>query len=182
MIAEYFPSILSFTDIFEQNEWHNETTYEHIRNVFINLNNFLVANPNINIDHEVLYYMALYHDIGKSSTIKMNSNITSFPGHEIVSSDTLPREELTFVLGEKRFAFLRNIIKKHGDIHKILDNKSDHLELLQKYKNQNKNIFLENLIFTLCDIKDSHLVKTNKEEYSSRINILENCINREIFQ
>lgn len=183
MIDILFPDILFLKTIFEINGWHNETTYEHTRNVFVNLNHFFDNSPHINVDQEILYYLAIYHDFGKSSTIIRNSdNTTSFPGHEKTSLSALPQEELIRRLGEKRYVSLRELVEKHSDIHKILDDKENYQNELKEYKRENKSIFLENLIFTLCDIKNSHLTNTNKEEYDLRVSILERCIAEEVSQ
>lgn len=54
------------------------------------------------------------------------------------------------------------------------------MELLQNYKDKFRNIFLENMILVLCDIKNGHLINTNKEDYDFRVDVLEKFISQNI--
>jgi len=181
MVVSSFPEILPLKDLFEKNEWHNETTYDHVRNVFINMNKFFTDNFDINLDKDILYYAAIYHDIGKLETIRISPDeATSFPNHESISAEKLPEQKIISVLGEERFNLLKTLIAKHADIHKILDNKKEYITLLGEYKRDFRNLFLENIILTLCDIKNSHLVETDEQEYNFRAGVLEEFINKEI--
>ena len=54
------------------------------------------------------------------------------------------------------------------------------IELLESYRNKFKNLFLENMILALCDIKNGHLINTDKKEYDFRVGALEKFIGQNI--
>jgi CRISPR/Cas system-associated endonuclease Cas3-HD len=173
------PEFYELKNVFENNSWHHETTFEHVLDV-LNKYEKLISNTQFdyldvkldnNLKTNLLKVAILLHDISKNDTLQTaDDSTTSFPGHEkdgaIKTKDILQRFNLT----ENEIDFITSIIKNHGRPHEILGDRENYIQLFNDLKNEIPNIYRETLLLAMADTMGSKLKQNNEENYNFRIN------------
>ena len=174
------PEFYELKNVFENNSWHHETTFEHILDVLSEyeklINNTKFDYLNVNLDNNskinLLKVAILLHDISKNNTLQKTAddNTTSFPGHEkdgaIKAKNILQRFDFT----ENEIDFITSIIKNHGRPHEILGNRENYIQLFNDLKNEIPSIYKETLVLAMVDTIGSKLKQNDEEDYNFRIN------------
>lgn len=169
MIEAYFPEILALKDLNEKNICHDETVYEHTFQVFENTRNLLNPLNNSSANEKILFFLALYHDIGKLRCLKVNPDgSTSSAGHEIMSSFILP-ETVRSTFDAETYAFLVQLIISHAELQILLDDREHFQRSADVYRMNDPEKFKHLVLFNIADIENSHLKISKPEEYAFRM-------------
>lgn len=183
------PEIYELKETVENNPWHNDDiVFDHVMAVMDSLESIRLGSKasfylNQHIDEhtrkEILFLAALYHDIAKKETIVKEEDSTSCLQHELAGSKKVLPLLDKFGLSDNEKGAVSKIIKYHGELHKILDPKNDNIfQLLEIFKKNLHDIFLELVLLGMADTMASHLRQNNLQEFGFRMNfyrkILEN--------
>ena len=107
-----------------------------------------------------LYYVALFHDLGKHQT-KRNSvaNGWEFHGHELASAKMLKTLYKRFNLDPSTYQFVYNIVLHHGETRNVFGEKSTdsairrlYKNLIDKFEGDPKEIVKAFALFSKCDL------------------------------
>jgi len=83
-----------------------------------------------------LYYVALFHDLGKYKTKRYITNSGwAFHGHETVSARMVKPLYDRFKLDPSTFQFVYNIVRYHGETRNVFGEKSTDSAIRRLYKN-----------------------------------------------
>lgn len=173
------PEFYDLKNVFENNLWHHETTFEHTLSVLSHYNAFLddycpdYLNDKLekNSKKELLKIAILLHDISKKETIVTNEEgKTSFPGHDIKGGIKARGILDRFNITDKEKEYIVSIITNHDKPHVILDSRKNCSQKLKELENDMKDIYKETLILALVDTMGSKLKENDEEEYNFRIN------------
>jgi len=177
-IKNELPEFYDLKDVFENNSWHHETTFEHVLSVLEKYNNFL-DNHNLNyLDEKVennskkdlLKIAILLHDMSKKETIVQNDDgTTSFPKHEAKGGMKIKNILDRFNIADKEKEYIISIVSNHGQPHNILSDRENCEQKLKDLENEIKDFYRETLILVMCDTMGSKLKENNEEEYSFRV-------------
>jgi len=180
------PELYELKNIFENNSWRHETTFEHTISALSEYEkitsarqiDWLDAKINNNSKKSLLRIAILLHDISKNDTmLTADDKTNSFPNHEekgaIEAKNILER----FKLGEDEKNFIISIIKNHGHPHEILRNREECDQALDDLKIKIPNIYNETILLAMVDIMVSKLKKlNNREAYDFRISKCKNIL------
>jgi len=140
VLRSYLPEIYSLMKYREVNMWHHgETTFEHVKNVLVNIESLLSFNfiKEIELKDRILHYMesptdekSLYsrkeifllgtilHDIGKKDTyIKKDDNTTGFPNHEKVGKKSAKEILKRLKLVQSDIKLILDLIEFHASFN-----------------------------------------------------------------
>jgi hypothetical protein len=87
-----------------------------------------------------LYYVALFHDLGKYKTKRYTTGGWVFHGHETVSARMLKPIYDRFKLDPSTFQFVYNIVRYHGETRNVFGENSTDSAIRRLYKNLIFNI------------------------------------------
>jgi len=176
------PEFISLEEYIENNIVHKQSSvFDHTKKVFLNTQNILEAkNIPLSERQEFRLRLAVFlHDFGKKNTLKINGNTTSCKGHEISSVEDIIGGKFLdrFTLEEEDKKWVLSFIEKHSEMHCLFDYEDKLLnKKFKSYKKHNVDSYLENLIFSISDIKDTYFKENNNTEYNRRINFLDKKI------
>lgn len=181
------PEFYDLKNIFENNLWHHETTFEHVLSVFnkynIFLDNYRVDYLNNKVEKnskkELLKIAILLHDISKKETIKSSENgETSFPNHEVEGGIKAKSILNRFDITNREKKYIISIISNHGKPHIILDDREncDCDQKLKELEDDIKDVYKETLILAMVDTMGSKLEKNDEKEYNFRIDKYKNVL------
>lgn len=184
-LEEVVPELYELEEIIENNRSHNnDPVFNHTIAVLIELEklfervnkrikNYLAQKVSSHLRKELLFFAAVYHDIGKKGTLKKEGNIIQFPGHEEMSAEKIQKIMPRFDLSKNEKEIVIQTIRNHDFFHNMLDHPEDDLDKkIKEFKEKNPNIFLEILLLTIADISGGHLRENNPEEFNFRIDFL----------
>lgn len=189
-LEKIIPELYELEKVFENNRSHNnDSVFSHTISVLIELEklfdrvnkgikDYLEQKVDFHSRKELLFFAAVFHDIGKKETLEREKDITKCPGHEKISSkklqDIIPR----FLLSDKERGMIIQIISNHGFLHNLLDNPGDNLNKKAKeFQEKCHNIFLEFVLLTIADVLGGQLKENNPKEFDFRIDFLEKILN-----
>lgn len=178
-LIDDLPEFYELRNVFENNQWHHETTFEHVLMVLSEYEKFILENQidflNEKIDNhaksDLLKVAILFHDISKKDTIQIaQDKTTSFPGHE--EQGLLKAKEIlkNFNLTENEINYITSVIGNHGRPHKILGNRITCDQELNDLKNDISEVYNETMMLAMLDTIGSKLKQNNEEEFNFRIN------------
>lgn len=173
------PEFYELKNIFENNPWHHETTFEHVLMVlreyekFTQEYSFDYLNKKINSHSkkELIKVAILLHDISKKETIIIADNkTTSFPNHEEEGGVKAKKLLDNFDISQEEKEFIVSVISNHGKPHVILRDRNNCASNLNKLKKEINEIYRETLILAMVDTIGSKLKQNNEGNYNFRIN------------
>lgn len=171
------PELLTLKNVIENNTAHDESVYDHTRNVLNIAELLCTAHKTLLSENKKFIFLLsiMLHDYGKKDTIVMSGDMTTCNEHESVSEDIVKKNKILkrFKLSEKDELWILKFIRNHALVHKTLD--GDDLffkKSINKLKSEYPDMFVENLIFGIADIKNSCFAEHNKREYDRRIKLL----------
>lgn len=179
------PEFYELKNIFENNPWHHETTFEHTLLVLEEYEKIIKSNKILCLDVKVdnnskkdlLRLAILLHDISKKDTLIINDDrTTSFPKHEYKGSLEAKNILQRFDLTENEIIFIVSIIKNHGKPHEILRNRETCEQQLNDLKIKITDIYNETMLLAMTDTMGSKLKQNNEENYNLRINKYKNIL------
>lgn len=181
-LVDLLPELSTMKKTYEQNAWHNETTFEHVTKIMEKLEEWIYNIPldikkyfdekiENNSKLDLLKIIILLHDIGKTKTqINNNDGTTSFPDHEKSSFQLAPALLTKFNITIKECEYILPLIRDHYLPHQAF---KDSLEETDKnfisLKNSFPNIFLELVVFGMLDTQGSKLSEKNPGEFKTRM-------------
>lgn len=172
------PEFYELKNVFENNLWHHETTFEHVLLVldeyekFTSNHQIIFLNEKVgnHLKFDLLKIAILLHDISKIDTLQIaEDKTTSFPGHEEHGSTKALNILGRFVLAESEINFITAVIGGHGKPHKILGSREDCDQMLDDLKTEIADVYNETLLLAMIDTMGSKLKHNNEEEYNFRI-------------
>jgi putative nucleotidyltransferase with HDIG domain len=176
------PEIYMLKRIIENNSWHNnEPVFDHTINVISELgmiirngNNRIKKYLNQTIDENtqggLLYFGALYHDIGKKNTMVKRPEYTFCVKHEEEGAVIAKQMLKKFFLSDLEQRIILDIIKHHSELHEIVYPKNQKLEeQYDKFISKHIDIFVELNLLAMADTSVSYLKHTDPEEYKFRV-------------
>lgn len=179
------PELYELKNIFENNLWHHETTFEHTLLVLDKYEQIITSNKvaflDVKVDNnskkDLLRVAILMHDIAKKDTLLIAPDkTTSFPSHEekgaLETKNILQRFNLT----ENEISFIISIIKNHGKPHEILRDRENCDQHLNYLKIKISDIYNETMILAMADTMGSELKKNDEENYNFRISKYKNVL------
>lgn len=174
------PEIEQLENCVENNVVHKEEdVLSHTRQVFKNACDILkTGNIHLNKRREKIFLLAIFlHDYGKKYAMKMSSDGgTIAKNHEIASVKYIIKERFLdrFDLTKTEKKWILNFIKHHAAVHSILDIRDDFKlnNYLNKFMKTNKDSYIENIIFSIADMKDTYFKVSNNNEYERRMSFL----------
>ena len=180
---DYFTNLIPEMNLLkeckENNFVHREgSVYEHTKIVFGNTLESISSNKiKMDLCDKKKFLTAVFlHDIGKLHTIKTDdSHNTTCHDHEKESVDYIIKLNLLDRLGLSSVdkEWVLRFIEKHSKMSALFDYSDKELEsLFIIYSKNNKDTYLEELIFQHADLKDSYFKEYNNKEYSRRLNYL----------
>lgn len=183
-LRKELPDFYELKKIIENNHWHkNESTFAHTITVLKALKRFLNNNKNkklrsyLNkkIDNyqrkDLLFLATILHDFGKKETIEKEGKISSFPKYEIISVKKAKKVLKNFILSAREKNIILGIIKKHSDLHSIVEVENQKLDnQFQKINKLSDDFIIELIIMVMADTADSYLKETNFQKYKFRMN------------
>lgn len=172
------PEFYGLNDVFENNQWHHETTFEHVLLVLDEYENILRNNELDYLDEkldnnpkaDLLRVAILFHDIAKKETVQIAADkTTSFPNHE--EKGALKARELLqrFDISENGIDFIVSLIKNHGKPHAIFGDREQFDKFLEGLRTEISATFKETMLLSMVDTLGSKLRKNNEEEFDFRI-------------
>jgi UTP:GlnB (protein PII) uridylyltransferase len=183
------PEFFDLKNFVENNEWHsNVSVFNHSLAVLEELEKLLESANNSLIHYldkkigshtrkELLFLVALFHDIAKSSTLVKNGIATSCPKHEAVGSEKIMPILERFDLSEQEKAMVADIIKHHGELHDILNSKNNKIgNQFHDFKSQRHDIFAELILLAMADTLGSQLKENNPDSFKFRIDFYKHAI------
>ncbi|NBO22532.1 HD domain-containing protein [bacterium] len=107
-----------------------------------------------------LYYVALFHDLGKYKTKTYSSvNGWQFHGHEAASANMLKSLYKKFGLDNSTYQFVYNIVLHHGETRNVFGEKSTDSAIRRLYRNLSQNVDCDPkemieafVLFSKCDL------------------------------
>lgn len=170
--------------VIENNSWHNnESTFTHTLAVLTELEKFFRNNKNTKIKNylnkkvdnysrkDLLFLATVLHDFGKKETIIKNGKISFFPKHEDVSVFKAKKVLKKFALSKREKNIICGTIRKHSDLHDIIDDDNKNLKKqFAKLMKQSKDFSIELVIMVMADTVASYLKKTMPRKYNFKIN------------
>lgn len=187
---EYFlkkiPEMRDLEKYVENNNVHkNENVLEHTKKVFTNVLQIII-DYDFRLSPEQKFRMLLavfLHDYGKKDALhKENDGTTSCKNHEYMSVQNIEKESLLsrFDIKNEDKIWILDFIKNHAEMHNMfVDDNDITMKNHDKFKNDH-NDHLENLIFSIADIKETYFKTFNKKEYDRRMNILNEKLQHKI--
>lgn len=178
-LLDELPEFYELRNVFENNQWHHETTFEHVLMVLSEYEKFILEHQvgflNEKIDNysksDLLKIAILLHDISKKDTIQIvQDKTTSFPGHEEQGSSKAVKMLKNFDLTENEIDFITSVIGSHGRPHKILGDQIACDQALDDLKKDIPEVYNETMLLAMVDTMGSKLKQNNEEEYNFRIN------------
>lgn len=185
-LRKKLPEVYELQNVFENNPWHYETTFEHTLKAMEKYQeilskysfDFLEDTVNKYKKRDLFRIVLLLHDIAKKETIVIENNRqTSFPNHEIkggLKSKTILEK---FKLGQKEKTYICLIISNHKYPHNILGDRENCDARLNALSLDLKDIYKELLLFGMVDTMGSKLKSKNEEEYKFRIDKYKKLLN-----
>lgn len=173
------PEFYELKNIFENNQWHHETTFEHTLMVLEEYEKFIKKYQISDLEEKIGNYSKkkliqiaiLLHDISKKETIEISEDKkTSFPGHEKEGGLKAKNILDNFNISQEEKNFILSIISNHGKPHIILGDRENCNNKLNELKNEISNIYQDTLILAMVDTMGSKLKQNDKDEYNFRIN------------
>tara|TARA_Y100000310_G_C20465746_1_gene707570 strand:+ start:256 stop:933 length:678 start_codon:yes stop_codon:yes gene_type:complete len=188
-LKEDLPEFYELKKVVEKSAWHQQwSVMEHTLAVMghleklmdgaaENFSKYLNEMVEKHTRRELLWALALLHDIGKKETIKEVGEMITCPGHEdrgaLKAQVLLPKFDLT----EAEQAIVVELIKHHGDLHKIVAPENTEREAqMAELKKAAPHLFWMLLVFCQADTEGSQLQKTKPEEYHKRIDFYKNAV------
>lgn len=178
------PEFYELKKVIENNSWHNnESTFTHTLAVLMELEKFFRNNKNTKINNylnkkadnysrkDLLFLATVLHDFGKKETIIKNGKISSFPKHENVSVLKANKVLKKFALSKREKDIVCGTIRKHSDLHDIVDDDNKNLrKQFAKVIKSSKSFSIELIIMVMMDTVASYLKKTMPKKYNFKIN------------
>ena len=187
---KFIPELYELGEIIENNLWHNnDNVLTHTISVLVELEQlFKGLNERIRVyldkkintysRKELLFLVALFHDIGKKETYKKENDTTKCPGHEEAGALKLKTILARFDLSEHEKKFIIEIVRNHGIIHEILNYPEENPEKkTEEFKEKNLDVFLEIILLAIADMLASQLKDNNPEDFKFRMDFLNKIIN-----
>lgn len=184
-LEEIIPELYELRDIIENNRSHiNDSVFNHTISILTELeklfgrinkeiNNYLIQKVDYHTRKELLFFAAVFHDIGKKETLQKDGSITKCPGHEIMSARKFKQIMPKFVLSDDEKEIIVQIIANHGFFHDALDCPEENLDKkVTEFQKANPNIFLEVVLLTIADIFSGQLKENNPEGFNFKIDFL----------
>ncbi len=178
-LMDDLPEFYELRNVFENNLWHHETTFEHVLLVLNEYENYILKNQvdflNEKIDNhlksDLLKVAILLHDISKGDTIQIaQDKTTSFPGHEERGSLKAKKILKRFDLTKNEIDYIVSVIGSHMKPHEILGNRITCNQALDDLKKNIPKTYYETMFLAMMDTMGSKLKENDKEEYNFRIN------------
>jgi UTP:GlnB (protein PII) uridylyltransferase len=188
-LEKEIPEFYELKNVVENNAWHeNDSVFDHTLSVVGSLLTVIqdsgekvisVLNQKVdrNTRHDLLFLATLFHDIGKKETIIKNNGITSCPDHESKGAEKTKPILERFDLSQKEKNWIFTLIKHHGEINFVLNEKDG--TLAQRYaavQNDFSDIALELILFSIADVQGSQVNKKNPAEGEYRVNFLKTVL------
>ena len=173
------PEFYELKNVFENNLWHYETTFDHTLMVLEEYEKFVQNNKIGYLDEKIGHYSKrelfqiaiLLHDISKKETIVIaEDQTTSFPNHEEEGGKKAKNILDNFDISQAEKKFIVSVISNHGKPHIILGDRDNCDSKLNELKNEISEIYRETLILAMVDTMGSKLKQNDQEEYNFRIN------------
>lgn len=177
-LIEKIPQFIALKANYEKNPWHDETTYEHTMSILTEYSKYIkIKKPpfkNRQFDNQDNYKLfelvILLHDIAKPKTKQLNEkNETYFPDHEKEGSLLTEKILKKLNFDEQIISYITEIIKYHGEPHRIFDDRQNYQTKFAKLKSQIPNTYKETVFLAMIDTIGSKLRCFNKEEYDFRM-------------
>jgi len=172
------PELYELKNVFENNQWHHETTFEHILLVLREFENiasdhridFLNEKIDNHTKFDLLKIAILLHDISKNDTLQIaEDKTTSFPSHEEYGAKKSKVILNRFELTENEARFIIAVIGNHGAPHNILGYRENSDQKLDELKNQIPEIYRETMLVAVADTMGSKMKQNNPNEFDFRI-------------
>lgn len=173
------PEFYELKNVFENNLWHHETTFDHTLMALKEYEKFVQNNKIGYLDEKINHYSKkklfqiaiLLHDISKKETIVIaEDQTTSFPNHEEEGGKKAKNILDNFDISQAEKKFIVSVISNHGKPHIILGDRDNCDSKLNELKNEISEIYRETLILAMVDTMGSKLKQNDQEEYNFRIN------------
>lgn len=173
------PEIKTLEHYVENNKVHkNETVLEHTKKTFKNTLEIMRSYKlELDIQEKKRILLAvLLHDYGKKDVLcRGTKGITSCDNHEFISAKNIKKEGLLnrFNITDQSKNWILSFIKNHAKMHSLfVEDDNVTKKNLEEFKKDHPKDYIENLIFSIADIKETYLKISDKKEYDRRINIL----------
>jgi len=178
------PDFYELKNIIENNHWHNnESTFTHTLKVLANYNKFLDKNSNIRVSRylnkkvvnykrkDLISLAIVLHDLGKKEILTKKAEISSFPEHEKISVLKSKKIFNKFKLSKKEKDIVEGIIKKHSDLHAIVEDDNQNLDKeFNSLVKSSRDYIVELITLVMTDTLNGYLKKTMPKKYKFRIN------------
>jgi len=186
---EELPEFFELKNYIENNSWHNnDSVFNHtvtvldeleklLKRIKNKINSYLNQKVDNNTRNDLLFLGTFFHDIAKSDSFVKSDDSTSCPKHEEIGGKKVKSILDRFDLSDREKDIVVKIVKYHGEIHIILDPKSDRLEeQYKKFKLEHHDIFIELILLAMADTLGSQLIDNNPEEFNFRIDFYSKII------
>jgi putative nucleotidyltransferase with HDIG domain len=187
-LIKELPELYELKEVVENNSSHDhENVFDHTMDVLKNVNVIIgQLKPEIRsyMNEEVsdykrkdmVFLATLFHDIAKKETIGYNEEKTSCVGHEEVGSQKASNILKRFDISPQEKIIVLYLIKNHGEIHSLLDDKENLEKNFEAYKRKHKKLFLEQMVMGFADTLGSHLKYSKPESFRFRIDFYEKIL------
>lgn len=175
------PEIESLDTCIENNSVHkNESVFLHTKSTFKNA--FDIANTRGVFSPRRMYIFLLavfLHDYGKKHTLRSDDEgNTSCCGHEEVTLQKVVEEGILerFELTQQEKERVLGLMRCHSDMHAALDDVDMCERKISEFKNLHQDDFLENIVFSIADLKGTFFKVNNPDEYNRRMSYLRDAL------
>jgi len=168
LFEKELPEFYELKDIFENNPWHHESTFEHTLNAISELEHFLKSNELPN--EKVFRVMLLLHDISKKETKTINEEgLTYFIGHEQQGAKKAKLLIDRFNFSDSEKDYVISLIENHDRPHTLFDDMDNVNQAASLLKQEFPEMYNELLVFGMLDTMSSILKDNRPDEYKFRI-------------
>jgi putative nucleotidyltransferase with HDIG domain len=180
-LIKELPELYELKEVVENNSSHDhENVFDHTLDVLKKMNVITrQLKPEIKsyMNEEIsdykrkdlVFLATLFHDIAKKETISYNEEKTSCLGHEQAGSQKASKLLNRFDISPQEKIIVLYLIKNHGEIHSLLDDKENLEKNFDAYKRKHEKLFLEQIVMGFADTFGSHLKYSKPESFRFRI-------------
>ena len=168
------PELYELKNVFGNNNWHYETTFDHTVNVLKEFEKFFEEYKNFFDDKKknLFKWVILLHDIAKKETLVVTDDgRTSFPNHWEMGARKADLILRKLKLSDENRIYIVSMIKNHHLPHDMFGDDGNYYDNFVKIKNNFPDIYKEILLMGFLDTKGSNLENNDKEKYDFRINV-----------